>query len=75
MSEQLRLLAALREAEALAINGARVSYCLERAAMVHAVDRGALAAAWLLKVIECQRARVVVAGMLEADRGAHDDGR
>jgi len=75
MSEQLRLLAALHQAEALAINGARISFCLEHSAMVHAVERGALAAAWIEKRIECDRARAEVTGMQEADRGAHEDGR
>jgi hypothetical protein len=69
---QVRMLAALHQAEALASNGASVTYCLEHAAAVNAVDRGALAAAWLLKIIECQRARVLVASMREADAEVSD---
>ena len=75
MSPQLRLLAALRMAEQLASAGGRAAYCLTHAAETHAVSRGELAAAWVQKIMECQRARVVVAGMAEADRGAHKGGR
>jgi hypothetical protein len=72
---QARLLFALHRAEALARNGARVTWCLEHASAVHAVDRGALAAAWLLKVIECERARAAVAGLKRGDTEAEAGGR
>jgi len=75
MSPELRLLAALCKAEALATGGARIAYCLQRAASLHDVDRGGLAEIWIEKRIECERARAVVAGMREADDDAHEGGR
>jgi hypothetical protein len=72
---QARLLGALHQAETLAGTGARVTYCLEHAAAVHAVDRGTLAAAWLLKIIECERARAAVASLKAGDADAEAGGR
>jgi hypothetical protein len=70
MNDQARILAALHSAEALAGTGARVAYCLDRAATVHAVDRGALAAAWLEKRVECDRARAAARATKEGDADA-----
>lgn len=67
MSQELRMLAALQEAEALASTGRRAGYCLYHASSAHAVRRGELAEFWIEKRIECDRARAVVAGMKEAD--------
>lgn len=67
MSDQLRLLAALHQAEALAVEGVAVRYALERASTAHAVDRGAVAAAWIEKRIECDRARAAEQAICEAD--------
>jgi hypothetical protein len=67
MSPQLRLLAALQEAEALAAEGREVAYALDCAARSHTVGRGEIAALWLIKVIARDRARAVIAAMQEAD--------
>jgi len=72
---QVRMLAALQDAEALALAGRRVSYCLARASESHAISCGELAALWIAKRIECDRARAVVAGMREGDDDAHEGGR
>lgn len=75
VNEHLRLLAALHQAETLAGSGARVTYCLDHVAAAHAVDRGALAAAWLAKRIECDRARAAVASLRAGDHEAESGGR
>ncbi len=67
MSQARRLLAALRDAEALASTGRRAGYCLDRASSAHVVRRGELAELWIEKRIECDRARAVVVAMKEAD--------
>jgi len=63
------MLAALGLAESMAGDGVRASYCLERAAAVHAVDRGALATAWIEKRVECDRARAAARATKEGDDG------
>jgi hypothetical protein len=75
MSVQLRLLAALHQAEALADSGARVDYCLEHVATAHSIDRGTLAALWIEKRIEVELARDAVARLEAGDADAEAGGR
>jgi hypothetical protein len=67
MSYELRLLSALQDAQALALKGGDTAYCLERAAIRHAVDRGDLAGRWLAKLIERDRARAALAQLKDGD--------
>jgi hypothetical protein len=69
------MLAALHDAEALAMAGRRVSYCLARASESHSVSCGDLAALWIEKRIEVERARAALASLQAGDDDAEAGGR
>ena len=66
-TRETRLLAALRELESLLTRGAHPSQALELASRVHHVDPGSLASAFLVKAVNCERARQVERELAEAD--------
>ncbi len=65
---EVRLLRALGEAEGMTIaRTVSPAYALSAAATAHAVDQGALARLWLVKLISCSRARAWMTSMTQAD--------